>query len=237
MHRVRVATWNLERKKSTSPRGAEALGYLASLNAEVIVATEARTSFAPSAGHTVSAEPPLGKRFGADERKVVVWSRNPLAVVDLAPGIDRSRFVAVRTNTSIGPLLVLGVCIPWHMAEVTYPSGPKKKPWQEHLEYLTHLRPVLDDLDEPYVVAGDFNQRTPRVNGANKAVAAALDATFSATEIVTAGIVPGCEKPGIDHIAINSHLEAHRVQGWPANVTGNRLSDHDGAFVDIAMRG
>ena len=53
------------------------------------------------------------------------------------------------------------------MAEVTYHTNEKKKPWQEHHEYLVHLKAILDSLDEPTVIAGDFNQRYPRVKGGN----------------------------------------------------------------------
>ena len=54
--------------------------------------------------------------------------------------------------------------------------------------------------------------------------------TFVELDIVTAGTLPGCEKPGIDHIAISSHLRAARVQGWPKNVTGTVVTDHDAQF-------
>ena len=119
------------------------------------------------------------------------------------------------------------------MAEVTYHTNEKKKPWQEHFEYLVHLRAILDSIDEPTVIAGDFNQRYPRVPRANKAAAEALADTLDGTEIVTAGILAGCEKPGIDHVAIGPRLQAGRVEGWTNNVTGNRLTDHDGALVDV----
>ncbi|MFT7649261.1 MAG: endonuclease/exonuclease/phosphatase family metal-dependent hydrolase [Candidatus Poriferisodalaceae bacterium] len=46
-------------------------------------------------------------------------------------------------------------------------------------------------------------------------------------------VVEGCEKPGIDHIAISAQLQATQVGGWPKDVTGNRLSDHDGVWAEI----
>ena len=230
---MRVATWNLERKKPTSPRGAEAIDYLRSLDVEVIVVTEARTSFMDGEGYVRVSDPPLGTRFAEDERKVVVWSASPLEDVAIDSSIDPRRFVAVRTATSIGPLIVLGVCIPWHMAEVTYHSGPKKKPWEEHIEYLDHLKPILGQLGEPFVTAGDFNQRVPRPKGANRRVAEQLAATFADTEIVSSGVPSGCERQGIDHIAVSRELTATNVQGWPNDVSGNRLSDHDGVLADV----
>ena len=121
------------------------------------------------------------------------------------------------------------------MAEVTYHEGPKKKPWEEHLEYLDHLKPVIRLLGEPFVIAGDFNQRIPRVKGGNRRAAEQLEATFEGADIVTRGVLAGCNRPGIDHIALSSHLRATNVEGWPNDVNGNRLSDHDGALADVGL--
>ena len=231
---MRVATWNLERRKPTSPRGAEAITYLQSVSADLVVITETRISFGLPGGTTAWSEPPVGSRFAPDERKVVLWSAYDFDVINVDSPIDSTRFVAARVHTPLGSLVVLAVCITWHMAEVTYHHGPKKKPWEEHFAYLEHLVPIVDSIDEPLVVAGDFNQRYPRVKGGNLKAAAALEATFKDLTIVTAGTLTGCTRPGIDHIAISSELTASNVVGWPNNVTGNRLSDHDGAACDVA---
>ena len=229
---LRVATWNLERKKPTSLRGKEAVDYLFSRDADVMVLTEARTTFPANNGHLLVPEPPVGK-FDDDERKVALWSATPLRPVTFDSPIDPTRFVAARTSTTAGSVLVLAVCIPWHMAEVTYHYGVKRKPWEQHLAYLGHLDEIFAAIDEPVIVAGDFNQRTPRQKGGNHAAAEALERTFEPLVIVTAGTVPGCGKPGIDHIAISDHLSARNVEGWAHDVTGNRLSDHDGVLVDL----
>lgn len=162
-----------------------------------------------------------------------IWSKTVLDRVQLDSPIDQSRFVAARTETPIGPVLILGVCVPWHMAEVKGTGGRKAKPWQHHLEYLEHLGKLMASLDEPFVVAGDFNQRFPRVKYANRAAADAMEQTFAEVSIVTAGVLDGCALPGIDHIALSSQLTAVRVAGWRNDVTGNRMSDHDGAWVDV----
>ena len=231
---MRIATWNLERKKPTTPRGAEAIDHLRGLNADVIVATEARTNLPVGDGQLFFSGAPRGSRFAADERKVVVWTKGESEPLDIDSPIDPSRFVAIKTETSIGTITVLGICITWHMAEVTYHSGPKKKPWEEHLEYLEHLGQIFESIDEPFIAAGDFNQRIPRVKGGNRQAAEALAATFAGLDIVTSGIPPGCTRPGIDHIAISHEFTASNTKGWPNDVTGNRLSDHDGAICELA---
>jgi hypothetical protein len=130
---MRIATWNLERKKPTSPRGAEAIDHLYAQAADVMVLTEVRTSFPARHGHLLFGEPSTASWLDTDERKVAVWSANVLAPVDVGAPLDPNRFVAARTTTPAGQILVLGVCIPWHMSEVVRHSGPKRKPWEMHL--------------------------------------------------------------------------------------------------------
>lgn len=234
MKSARVATWNLERKRPTSAKGAEALDYVFGLDAEIIVLTETRATTPTFDGHFAFSEPLTAKRFAPDERKVGVWSKNPLELVAFDSPIDQRRFVAGRTETKIGQVLVLGVCIPWHMAEATKWASPQRKVWEMHREFLAHLGEIMSRLDEPFIVAGDFNQRIPRRKGGNKLAAELMAETFAELEIVTIGTLPRCENPGIDHIAISKQLSPLRVQGWPKNVTGTVVTDHDGAFADLA---
>ena len=230
---MRIATWNLERKKPTSPRGAEALDYLYARDADVFVVTEARNTMPTSGGHMLFSPAPGSPWLAPDERKVALWSREEIEPVHFDIKIDESRFVAGRTETPIGSLLVVGVCITWHMAGVGERAGRVSKPWEQHLAYLENLAVIFASIDEPFVVAGDFNQRYPRVKGSNKAASQALADTFTGIEIVTAGIPDGCTKPGIDHIAVSAGLEAFDVAGWPNDATGNRMSDHDGSIASV----
>ncbi len=234
---LRVATWNLERKTVTSPTGSAAIAYVTGLGADVLVLTEARTGFPAGDGHVLVGEPRAQKRFTEDERTVLLWSAEPLELVEFDLPIDLTRFVAARTETPIGQVLILAVCITWHMAEVQYHEGPKRKLWELHLEYLRDLAVIMGQIDEPFIVAGDFNQRVPRVKGGNIAAAEALANTFDGLDIVTAGTPSGCSRPGIDHIALTPHFAAKQVKGWPNTVTGRRLSDHDGVMADVVLSG
>ena len=49
------------------------------------------------------------------------------------------------------------------------------------------------------------------------------------------GVLKGVSRPGIGHIALSDHLQAQTVWGWPNQVDGRRLSDHDGSGVDIGL--
>ena len=228
--RVRMATWNLERKRPTIPTGRAAVEHLRSLEADVLVLTEARLSYPADDGHVVSSRS-LGSE---DERKVVMWSRRPWTDVDdvgsrdLPPG----RFVAAKTETSLGEVRVMGVCISWHMANVQW-GDRNKKPWEDHITYCRVLHELIADHDPmmPLVVAGDFNQTIPPrrpESDHGRAIAAAFDRM----DVVTAGGVSGWEKPGIDHIAVVG-VQADKVWGWPKDVGGAKCSDHSGAAADL----
>ncbi|MFT5203459.1 MAG: hypothetical protein ACI9C1_002859 [Candidatus Aldehydirespiratoraceae bacterium] len=149
---IRVATWNLERKKPTSPTGQAGVAHLDSLEADILVLTEARRSFPPEKGHLVCAE-----SWGDDdERKVALWSRNPWRDIDPvgSPDLPPSRYVAATTDTPIGPVRVVGACIPWHMANVVY--GTKdRKPWEDHIAYCNALRALINDrrTSTPLIIA------------------------------------------------------------------------------------
>lgn len=231
-----MLSWNLERKKPTAPLGQAGVELLAGYEPDVMALTEVRTSFPLGGGHALWCEPPRGSVFAESERKVMIWSKQPWRDVDRIglDGLDQTRFISATTDTPIGPLRVLGVCIPWHMAEVTYPIDVKRKPWELHIRYLELLRLLLDASDLPTVVAGDFNQQFPRVKG-NKAAAAAMEETFAPFDIVTKGQPDGGTRPGIDHIAVSWHLRSTNTWAWPDVVNEQRLSDHEGAGVDLAL--
>lgn len=235
---ARVLTWNLERKRPDSELGALAVEQLVDLDPDVMVLTEARTAFPVGSGHALWCEPPVGPWFAENERKVLAWSAQPWTDVDRIgiDGLDQTRFVSATTDTPIGPLRVLAVCIPWHMAEVTYPIDAKRTPWELHIRFLELLGELLAASDVPTVVAGDFNQRIPRVKYGHRAAAEAMTRAFESFDIVTSGQLDGVTRPGIDHVAISPDLSAHRTWGWPNESDGRRLSDHDGAGVDLVVR-
>ncbi len=235
---ARVLCWNVERKAPHTPTGAPGIEHLFGQSPDVMAITEARTVFPTRGGHTLWSAPPRGTHFADDERKLLLWSREPWRHVDRvgAPGLDRTRFVAGTTDTPVGPLRVFGICIPWHMAEVTHPIDEKRKPWELHINYLEALVGLVESIDAPSVLAGDFNQTFPRARRERIVAAEALAHALATVDVVTSGQVDGCTKPGIDHIAATRDLSAHNVWGWPNVIDGKRLSDHDGVGVDLRLR-
>lgn len=164
----RVLTWNLERKKPSASRGAAAVAYIVTERPDIAVLTEARVGHLGAGGHEIVSQWAAAPGHASDERKVVMWSKAPWRDVDDVGHRDMpvGRFVAGTTNTALGPVRVMGICIPWHMCDVTYGSKDRK-PWEQHLRWLDCFAELVAnrDRDMPLVVAGDFNQRVPRRKG------------------------------------------------------------------------
>lgn len=233
MATARILTRNLERKKPTTPTGAKAIDHLKSLDADVMVLTESRVSFPAGDGHAI-----WSRTHGEpDERKVVMWSKQPWTVVDDLgdPDLPPSRFVAATTQTPVGPIHVMGVCISWHMANVQY-GARNRKPWEDHVTYCRVLERMISDRrsSTPLVIAGDFNQRVtspPKTTGgAHREAMASLLRGLTAPTI---GVVPGWEQEENDHIALRD-LTPGQVRGWSNVVDGVRCTDHAGVMVDVS---
>jgi len=139
------------------------------------------------------------------------------------------RYFRATTDTPIGPLTVIGVCIPWSHARIT--AGRRDRAaWQDHGTYLDHLRRELEAVGRPVVLAGDINQRIPRHRQPRR-VAEQLDGCMDRMEIATVG------RPGfdglIDHVAHSADLHARRASIIEARATSPRIAVHDGVVVDL----
>ncbi|MFN3219849.1 MAG: endonuclease/exonuclease/phosphatase family protein [Acidimicrobiales bacterium] len=233
----RVLTWNVQCKKPASPKGAAAVAYIVSEWPDIAVLTEAWIGHLGDGGHEIVSQPTPSAGKKPDERKVVMWSKTPWSDVDDLghQGMPVGRFVAGTTETAIGPVRVMGICIPWPMANVN--NGPKNaKPWELAMRWLDCFAELVAnrDRDMLLVVAGDFNQRVPRRKGGNKAAAAKLEAALGDLTVVTAGTPARLQRPGIDHIAMCPRLAATRVWGWPKDDGGIKMSDHSGVAAELA---
>ena len=197
--------------------------------------SETHIDFPLGGGHAVWARPPFG-RFAKTERKILIWSKRPwrdvddLGVSDLPEG----RFISGVTDTDDGPLRFIGVCIPSHMADVMY-CHKDRAPWEQHKRYLKRLPEILSRYREPVIIAGDFNQRIPRIKYGNKVAAELLEKTLNDYEIVSRNIPQGCDKQGLDHIALGRGIESVKVWGWPKTIDGQTLTDHDGSGCDVSL--
>ena len=227
MDSISATTWNTEWATPSSDRGRRISSILQAAGADIAVVTEGVRELLPATGSVVDAGDNWGYGPQHSRRKVIVWSRYPLRL-DVAgdSGALRGRLAVATATTPNGPVRVVGVCIPWRDAHVSTGRGDAA-PWSEHMDYLDRFEGLLAELDDgmPTVIAGDFNQRIPRVRQPIR-VADRLNDVLADWTIHTAGALPN--GPHIDHIATNRRLVLESARDWPASDHLGRLSDHAG---------
>lgn len=228
---LRLSTWNVEWAAPGTQRGrrvAEVLGGAG----DVLVITECELGLLPE-GHVIDAGADWG--YGSpspDRRKVAMWSAAPWTDVDVvgSPDLPGGRFVAATTDPGCGPVRVVGVCVPWRGAHVTT-GRQDRDPWEDYLEFLEHLAPVLARQPHPLAVAGDLNQRIPRTRQPHAAFDLLIEA-FHGLHVPTADIA--APDPLIDHIALSPDIAVHAIGVLPARTEAGRMSDHTGVGVVAA---
>lgn len=264
----RLCVWNVMWAKAGTERGEAVRGKLREPGFDVICLTEGTVGgnrrgdgggplnlgenpgscgLLPEGGYVIDSDPDYGYRIIEGRRKVLLWSRRPWREVDRVgdPGMPGGRFVSGVTETPVGDVRFVGVCIPWDWAHVD--TGRKDRArWEDHLRYLEGLGKYLGGFrvcegsspgmnaggilvagGTPVVIAGDFNQTIPRTR-ARVDVYEALMRALRGWDLATAGL------GGIDHVALNGGLRALRVDRWEAEyAVGKPVSDHAGVTVDV----
>lgn len=232
---ARIATWNLEWATPRSKTERRIRNLIESLDADVLVLTEASIETVPENGYVIAAEGSWGyEPRSPSMRKVFMWSKKPWTDVtstgpDHMPG---GRFVTGATSTPDGIIKVIGVCIPWKDAHVR--SGLRNRsPWEDHRSYIESLQPLIASTRAPFLVAGDFNQKIPRKT-APRDVAELLLNAFRDTHIVTKSTGDAAL---IDHLALSNDLVGKLTQILPREDGDGKLTDHLGAVVDFGIGG
>ncbi|MGB0971995.1 MAG: endonuclease/exonuclease/phosphatase family protein [Mycobacterium sp.] len=231
---LNIATWNTQWATLKTDRGHRVRSKLRYSDFDAIVITEGARDLLPSGGHMVDAGADWGYGLKLDRRKVIVWSRFPLSLESLAStGAALGRLAVATVATPGGAVRVIGVCIPWRDAHVSTGRSDASS-WSEHLQYLDQLDELLETLDDrvPTVIAGDFNQRIPRVRQPDR-VAHRLTKTFADWTIHTTGNLS--HGPHIDHIASNAHLACRSTSDWLRADGQGVLSDHAGVSCRLVI--
>lgn len=246
---VRVGNWNVKWSKLQSrannnqrrliPKGEIIKQKLTDLDADILCVTEAYDDILPNNNHVLYSNPDFGLRVIPGKHKVILWSKNPWQYSDWEgdSSLPKGRFILGTTNTPVGLLTVIGVCISWKDANVD--TGRKdRQQWEDHQTYLRGLAKIIAKQDplQRIIVVGDYNQRLPR-NGVPQQVAQELEKTFQNLHIATRGTLDGTGKQVIDHLAHSSDLQATYVTSWDKRTEdGAELSDHIGVMVELATR-
>ena len=233
---LKLVNWNVEWATPASRRSAEILRRIDKHAPEVVCLTEAHADLLSRDGHTICSQADYGHRIKPVRRKVLLWSRAPWRQVDDV-GLDSmppGRFVSGVTQTSVGDVTVIGVCIPWSASRVRG-REVKRRMWEDHESYLSGLTEMLGRAPaERLIVVGDYNQRMGQNSHTPIHLRKTLLAAFPpGMTTVTAAL--GFEgRRTIDHIAVSGDLAVESL-GVIDNVNGqNRLSDHFGVVADLS---
>ncbi|MFC4595542.1 endonuclease/exonuclease/phosphatase family protein [Sphingobium tyrosinilyticum] len=234
---VSIATWNVEWRRSGSADANLIRERLSSVDPAILCITEGYTDFFGGSGHMISGGEDWGYPLVPDRRKVMLWSAEPWRDVDMLGSVDMpgGRYVAATTETVLGPLRVIGVCIPWAGAHVAGGRRDRTQ-WQDHRDYLEALGGIIRANAMRTVVLGDFNQAHPR-RRQPKAVHDLLSrSVLERMSLATGGRIDGGDVQAIDHIAHSHDLES----GAPAMLSnvgsgGKLISDHFGVAVRLTQ--
>lgn len=245
---MKVVNWNVQWATPGSRRSPNILCRIAEPSPEIVCLTETDCRLLSSwDGYAIFARPDPGKATVNHQRKVMLWSRQPWTDVDDLGSEDlpAGRFIAGMTETSVGQMTVIGVCISYHNANVNFGTR-SSSPWQDHAAYLDGLSSILKRTSsERLIVTGDFNQQIGQRRNPYPPLSHPVRCRL--LETMQAGRPPGLTiataglglrgRRAIDHIAISGDLVAESL-ATVDNMTedGGKLSDHFGVVAQLSTR-
>ena len=234
-----VVNWNVQWATPKSVRLPEILRRINAHTPEIVCLTEADTGLLAERGHVIYSRPD-GLYAVKRRRKALLWSREPwYQVDDLGIGsMPLGRFVSGVTQTSMGEVAVIGVCIPWHGSRTRYSEdGLNRKAWEDHLQFLALLPELLERMrHRRLIMMGDFNQQVGQRGYAPGHVRDALKSAMPPWLTIATSALGLTGRRAIDHIALGEDLAAESL-GTISNMHENRkLSDHFGVFAEVSAR-
>ena len=231
-------TWNVQWATPNSWRSSEILNRINRHVPEVICLTETHEGLLSQHGHTISSRPDYGYKVTQGRRKVILWSKEPWVQVDDL-GIDSmppGQFVSGVTQTSLGEVTVIGVCIPWFGSRTEARRRLERRAqWEDHEEYLAGLTEVLGVTSaRRLIVMGDFNQTIGPSNRAPPELRLALQKAFPPSMSVATSELAFQGRRSTDHIALSEDWQVGSL-GVISNVhEGRKLSDHFGIVAELS---
>ena len=237
---LRLVNWNVEWATPRSPRRHEILRRIDEHTPEVVCLTETHNELLAQDGHTISARPDYGYPIKHGRRKVILWSRNPWEQIEdvghesLPPG----RFISGSTQTTLGEVTVIGVCIPWFGSRTESRRGQERRErWEDHEHYIAGLTDLLKcKASELIILMGDFNQRIGKGSTAPARLQQALRDALPAHMAIATSELSFQGRKTIDHIALSDDLAAESLDVI-SNLNGNRkLSDHFGVTAEVVSQ-
>ncbi len=236
---LRVVNWNVEWATPKSRRTPEVLRRMDQHAPEVVCLTESHVGLLPQDGHVICSQADYGYPIKDDRRKIVLWSREPWAQVDdvginsLPPG----RFVSGVTQTSLGSLKVMGICIPWFGSRTEARRNSEQRiRWEDHGQYLAELTKLFEDVPATrLIVMGDFNQIIGPGSRAPRELQLALQKAFPPSMSIVTSELAYQGRKSIDHIVVSDDLAVEALDAISNIHEGRRLSDHFGVTATLSV--
>lgn len=129
---LRLVNWNVEWATPRSSRFPEIRERMEKHAPDIICLTETYDTMLSNGGHLISSQDDYGYPIKQGRRKVALWSKqtwqrtDDLGLPDMPPG----GFISGITQTPLGDVTVVGVCIPWAMSRVRGSSTEKRRKWR-----------------------------------------------------------------------------------------------------------
>jgi endonuclease/exonuclease/phosphatase family metal-dependent hydrolase len=227
---MKILLWNVEWATLDMKRGVEIQRIYRDFSPDIACITEGYTQFWEKEGNLICAEEDYGYAIHNGRRKVMLISKNEWTDVDQIGSISlpSGRYCFGRTFG----LNIHGVCIPWKSAHVT--TGQKNRQvWQDHLQYLEGLKPIVENADSKTIVLGDFNQRIPRQYSRTDVYTKLLETFESNFSIATSGLIKEYDQQAIDHFAYTNDIKIKNIIGIDSHFGNMKLSDHFGFVIEI----
>ena len=162
---VRVGIWNTNWARPGTVRGRRVKAQLAGPGCDVLCVTQGYEWVLPAGGHVIDS----GIVFaypGAERRRcVLLWSLKPWVAVDTsaAERLPGRGFVAGCTRTDLGPMLVVGVRIPWGGVRGSRGHEDPRR-WRDHERWQAEFEGLrYRHCTQTTVVLGDFSRRIPTI--------------------------------------------------------------------------
>jgi exonuclease III len=226
---MKIATWNLERPKTSSRKNESILEKLKGIDADILILTETNKciDLEPEYAGFPSKElmPSKVCAYTKGENRTTIWSKKKFRKTREIQTCDSSTSVCVGFQTENGELLVYGTVI-----------GIVGHPSQNVDEQIDDWRRIVKSGAESLCIAGDFNVQFSRLDNFTKKSKDKIIVCLSELSVtnLTCNIAEN-----IDHIAVSNqflknapHSETHL---WNLEKKAHvpRLSDHIGVAVRL----
>ena len=223
-----------------SRRTTEILSRIDRHAPEIVCLTETDVRLLSQRGYTICSQPDAGYGIKINWRKVILWSREPWDEVDDV-GLDSmppGRFVAGVTQTSLGKVTVIGVCIPWFGSRTeARRKAERKMRWEDHEQYLVGLTEILGRAPaKRMIVMGDFNQAIGTGSRARPELRLALKKAFPASMEIATSELAFQGRKSIDHIALSDDWAVGSLDVISNIYEERKLSDHFGVVADLSVQ-